>query len=77
MALGAPNLDQVAQETGLAGVFVVPLGAIDLDAGPLSLGGRSVTAIAPHPQADDLLYVTTDHPETLSFLPDPYLELDH
>jgi len=76
MALGAPNLDQFAQDTGLAGVFVVPLGAVDLDAGPLSIRGRQVTAIAPHPEADDLFYVTTGHPETLAFLPDPYVELD-
>jgi len=75
MALGGSNLDQLAQDTGLASVFVVPLGAVDLDAGPLSIRGRRVTAIAPHPEADDLFYVTTGHPETLSFLPDPYVEL--
>jgi hypothetical protein len=76
MGLGAPNIDQFVQPTGLAGVYVVPLGAVDLDAGPWSIEGRRVTAIAPHPEAEDLLYATTGHPETLSFLPDPYVELD-
>lgn len=76
MALGGLNLDKVVQETGLNGVFIVPIGAIDIDRGPWSIRGRRVRAIAPHPDDDDLFYVTTRHPETLAFLPDPYLELD-
>jgi hypothetical protein len=76
MALGAAIPDKFVQETELAGVFLVPLGVLELDVGPLSVQGRRVTAVAPHPEADDLLYVTTGHPETLAFLPDPYVELE-
>jgi len=75
MALGAVIPDKFVQGTGFADVYVVPMGVLDLDAGPLSVQGRRVTAVAPHPEADDLLYITTGHPETLAFLPDPYVEL--
>ena len=56
--------------------MIVGFGIDACSAGPLSIRGRRVTAIAPHPEADDLFYVTTGHPETLAFLPDPYVELD-
>lgn len=41
-----------------------------------TVNGRPITAIAPHPHLDDLVYLTTGPPETLSFLPDPYVEID-
>ncbi len=47
-----------------------------LDHGPPTVNGRPITAVAPHPEFDDLLYATTEHPESLASLPDPYVELD-
>ena len=41
-----------------------------------TVNGRLITAVAPHPHLDDLVYLTTGPPETLSFLPDPYVEID-
>lgn len=43
---------------------------------PPTVNGRPITALAPHPQLDDLVYVTTGTPDALAFLPDPYVELD-
>ena len=42
---------------------------------PATIDDRPVTAIAPHPHDDDLIYLTTEHPEALAFLPDPYVDL--
>ena len=44
--------------------------------GPPTVNGRPITALAPHPQLDDLIYVTTGAPDALAFLPDPYVELE-
>ena len=43
---------------------------------PPTVNGRPITAVAPHPQLDDLVYVTTGPPDALAFLPDPYVELE-
>ncbi len=76
MAAGTQALDSVVQPEGIEGVYVVATLDVDLEALPLSIGGRKVTAVGPHAVVDDLLYLTTEHPETLSFLPDPYIELE-
>jgi hypothetical protein len=75
MPCAEKNLENVAVPAGLNGVYVVPLHALDFENPPPLLRGRPVTAIAPHPQDDDRCYVTTEHPEALAFLPDPYIEL--
>lgn len=41
-----------------------------------TVNGRPITAIAPHPDLDDLVFVTTGPPDALAFLPDPYLEVE-
>lgn len=75
MALGSVALDDFAQPAGMAGVYLLPREEFDWDSGPPTIDERPVTAVAPHPDADDLLYLTTEHPETLAFLPDPVVEL--
>ena len=75
MTAGTQPLDQRARPTGWHGVYVLALQDIDLDALPATIDGRPVTAFAPHPNDENLLYVTTEHPEALSFLPDPYVDL--
>jgi hypothetical protein len=63
-----------------ADVYLIPAVELSetslLDDAPPTVNGRPVTAVAPHPELDDLTYVTTGHPESLSFLPDPYVEFD-
>ena len=76
MATGAGELDDVAQTSGIEGVFVVALADVDFETRPWKIGNEVVTAYAPHPTADDLLYLTNRHPEMLSHLPDPYVELN-
>lgn len=76
MAAGAGELDDVARSSGIEGVFVVALADVDLEARPLTIANEIVTAYAPHPTADDLVYLTNRHPEMLSHLPDPYVVLD-
>ncbi|MBL8879823.1 MAG: hypothetical protein JNG88_11950 [Phycisphaerales bacterium] len=68
------TFDSFAQSGGFGGVYVVPLAYIDPTADIYFVEGRVVTAIAPHPTVDELVYVTTGHPATLSFLPDEYFE---
>lgn len=75
MSTGVQSLDQVVKPTGMSGVYLTALRNIDLDALPAVIAGRPVTALAPHPHEEELIYLTTDHPETLAFLPDPYLDL--
>jgi hypothetical protein len=75
MSTGIQSLDAYVQPAGFHGVYAVPMQHFDLDALPATIGGRPITAIAPHPRNEDLLYVTTEHPETLAFLPDPYVDL--
>ena len=60
---------------GRAGIYLATAGALDLDARPLTIDGRPVNALAPHPSDHHLVYLTTGHPETLAFLPDPYIDL--
>ena len=75
MPLGIQNLDDSAEETGTPGVFLVALGAVDFDEGPLMINGDRVVALAPHPDLEDLLYLTTTHRDALAFLPDVVLDL--
>jgi hypothetical protein len=56
-------------------VYTIALCDFDIDALPAAIQGRPITAIAPHPHDPDQLYLTTAHPETLAFLPDPYIDL--
>ena len=76
MAAAASELDDVARSSGIEGVFVVALADVDFEIRPLKIGHEIVTAYAPHPTADDLVYLTNRHPEMLSHLPDPYVELN-
>ena len=69
------QLDKYATPAGSDGVYVVAIEKIDLDALPAMIGDRPITALAPHPNHDDLVYLTTGHPETLAFLPEPYVDL--
>ena len=75
MTCGSQHLDNYVTPAGMHGVYVVPMHVIDLDALPVLIHGRPVTAIAPHPHDDDSYYLTTEHPEALAFLPDPYIDL--
>ncbi|MBP9027279.1 MAG: hypothetical protein KBH81_14175 [Phycisphaerae bacterium] len=75
MTCAEQNLDAIAVPTGVTGVYVAPLPALDFENPPPLLRGRPITAIAPHPQHDDRYYVTTEHPDALAFLPDPYIDL--
>lgn len=68
------TLDVFALPGGFPGVYVVPRLVFDLDADIHFVNGLPISAFAPHPVVDDLLYVTTGHPESLSFLPDGYEE---
>ena len=69
------QLDQHVERSGTRGVYIVAIQNLDLDALPAMINGRPITAIAPHPHDEDRFYVTTEHPEALAFLPDPYIDL--
>ncbi len=75
-ASSSAPLEAAAQQTGMPGVFLVPRTALDPDATVWLIQGRPVVAMAPHPSADDLVYVTTSHPAALDFLPDDTFEVD-
>ena len=60
---------------GVAGVFLTDTRALAGQPYPWLIDGRPVRALAPHPQQPDLVYLTTEHPETLAFLPDEYTEI--
>jgi len=75
MASGSQALDKFVKPAGLYGVYIVAMQYIDLENLPATIDDRPVTAIAPHPHDDDLIYLTTEHPEALAFLPDPYVDL--
>ncbi len=66
--------DQVEPE-GMAGVYVVAGTELTKQGGTATVNGRPIRAWAPHPEHADLVYVTTEHPETLAFLPEPYIEV--
>jgi hypothetical protein len=77
MAAGSsPQLEQAAQATGMPLVYLAPRTSLDPDARVHIIDGRPVTAIAAHPTADDLLYLTTGHPELLASLADQASEWD-
>jgi hypothetical protein len=75
MSIGIQVLDTYAQPSGFHGVYAVAMRHFDLDALPATIEDRPITAVAPHPRNEDMLYVTTEHPEVLAFLPDPYVDL--
>ena len=76
MAIGSSSpLDSAAQATVIRGVYLVPTSALNPDDRVYFIDGRPVTAIAPHPTLADMLYMTTEHPDLLSFLPDGYVEV--
>ncbi len=61
---------------GMAGLYLVSTSELARQGLPGRVDNRPIRAWAPHPEDDELVYVTTEHPETLAFLPDPYIELD-
>ena len=75
MRTGVQHLDERVMPAGVCGVYVVAIRDIDIEALPALINGKPVTALAPHPGEDDLFYVTTEHPESLAFLPKPYIDL--
>nr|QDY92652.1 hypothetical protein fos2004AM_00021 [uncultured Planctomycetota bacterium] len=64
------------EPAGMQGVYLVPIELLEQHTLPWFINGRPVRAWAPHPEHEDLLYLTTEHPELLSFLPEPYVEAD-
>ncbi len=60
---------------GMAGVYVVTEAELAKPGGNGTINGRPIRAWAPHPEHADLIYVTTEHPETLAFLPEAYREV--
>ena len=60
---------------GMAGVYVVTADQLARQCDGGTINGRPIRAWAPHPDHAEWIYVTTEHPETLAFLPEPYLEL--
>lgn len=64
------------EPTGTADVYVLPIELLLRYAPPWIINDRPVRAWAPHPERDDLVYVTTDDPERLALLPEAYVELD-
>ena len=75
MTVSAQNLDNLVKPAGPRGVYIIAIQDFDLDMLPAVIHGRPITALAPHPRQENLLYITVEHPETLGFLPDPYIDL--
>jgi hypothetical protein len=69
-------IDVFVRPAGAAGVYVAAADDIAAIGGRMTIGGRRVTAVAPHPRIDDLVYLTIGHPESLAFLEDDYVEVD-
>ncbi len=65
---------QPAATVAAPGVYLLTVETLQKHRPPWLIDDRPVRAIAPHPDRDDLLYLTVEHPETLAFLPDPYVE---
>ncbi len=57
------------------GVYAAPAAARDPDVEPRLIDNRPVQAMAPHPDDPDRVIITAEHPDTLDYLPDPYIEL--
>jgi hypothetical protein len=64
------------EPAGMIGLYVVPTADFVRYAAAGRIDERPIRAWAWHPEHDDLIYVTTEHPETLAFLPEPYIEVD-
>lgn len=75
MAAAGRDITNRAMPAGMHGIYVVLVQEIDWDEQPLLIRGRPITALAPHPEDDQRYYVTTEHPEALAFLPDPFVDL--
>lgn len=67
---------QAPVPAGVAGVYLLPADALWAQGPPWLIEGRPVRAWALHPERADLVYVTIGHPESLTFLPEPYVETD-
>ena len=76
--MSANSIDpaQLSEPVGMPGVYLVPAAVLRQYALPWFVAGRPVRAWAPHPDRDDVLYLTIEHPACLAFLPDPYVELE-
>ncbi len=61
---------------GQPGVYIVPVDSLSAADASWTIVRRPIRAWAPHPDIDDLVYVTTEAPDTLGFLPGPVYELD-
>ncbi len=67
--------DATPEPAATAGVYLVAAAELFAAAPPWSIAGRPVRAFAPHPDIADVLYVTTEHPETLGSLSDGHIEV--
>ncbi|MBK8916144.1 MAG: hypothetical protein IPM64_16375 [Phycisphaerales bacterium] len=77
MAVPKPDpLEAEALAGPLPRVFILPRRQLVAAPRPARIGGESITFVAPHPAADDLVYVTTGPPALLDFLPDPAVEIE-
>lgn len=70
------KLDDVAAPAGICGVYVAPREHVVVNGSPATIDGRPVTAVAPHPRDEQMVFVTTENPEMLGFLPDGYWVID-
>jgi len=64
------------EPAGAGGVFVLPVEELNKYALPWVIDDRPVRALAPHPDRDDLVYLTIEHPEVLAFLQTPITEIE-
>lgn len=67
---------ELPEPAGMPGVYLLPIELLRQYPPPWLIDDRPVRAWALHPERDDLLYLTTEHPESLAFLPDAYVEVD-
>lgn len=73
---GLPISETNSDPADPASVYVVPIDELHKYAPPWFIEGRPIRALAAHPERDDLVYLTTDAPDSLAFLPDHYVELE-
>lgn len=69
------KLEDALEPTGIADVYVVPREVLARDPRPALINGLLITAVGPHPDLEDLAYVTTGPAALLDFLPDGWWEL--
>ena len=73
---GLPISETNADPANPAGIYVVPIEELNKYAPPWFIEGRPIRAMAAHPEYDDLVYLTTEAPDSLAFLPGQYVEFD-